>query len=96
MKAFIATLVLGFVTLPALAAEPLVVDVWPGQPADDNAAKIGKEHFRELIVNGKPYMVDGKPTKWLTNVTKPTLTIFKPAKEKDTGIAMMICPGGGY
>jgi len=78
------------------AAEPLVVDVWPGKPADDNAAKIGKEHFRDLIVNGKPYTVDGKPTKWLTNVTKPTLTIYKPAREKNTGVAMLICPGGGY
>src|SRR5439155_17286489 len=42
------------------------------------------------------YEVDGKPTKWLTNVTKPTLTVYKPAKEKDTGVAMLICPGGGY
>ena len=78
------------------ADKPLVVDVWPGKPAGDDPAKIGEERFRDLIVKGKPYEVDGKPTKWLTNVTKPTLTIYQPAKEKDTGIAMLICPGGGY
>ena len=76
--------------------KPLVVDVWPGKPAGDDAAKIGEEKFIELMVQGKPYTVDGKPTKWLTNVTKPTLTIHRPAKEKDTGTAMLICPGGGY
>jgi len=32
----------------------------------------------------------------ITDVTKPTLTIYRPAKEKDTGTAMLICPGGGY
>ena len=48
------------------------------------------------MVNGKPYEVDGKPTKWVTNVTKPTLTIYRPARGKDTGTAVLICPGGGY
>lgn len=32
----------------------------------------------------------------MTNVTKPTISLFRPAKEKDTGAAVVICPGGGY
>jgi acetyl esterase/lipase len=32
----------------------------------------------------------------LTNVSKPSITIYRPAKEKDTGAAVVICPGGGY
>jgi acetyl esterase/lipase len=32
----------------------------------------------------------------ITNVTRPTLTIYQPAREKNTGTAMIICPGGGY
>ena len=32
----------------------------------------------------------------VTNVTKPTLSIYRPAKEKDTRTAMLVCPGGGY
>src|SRR4051812_45675348 len=92
----LASLLVCIVAWPAVAAEPLVVDVWPGKPADDDAAKIGEEKFFELIVKGKPYEVDGKPTKWLTNVTRPTLTLYLPPKDKNTGVAMLICPGGGY
>jgi acetyl esterase/lipase len=85
------------ITIPVLAADkPLVIAVWPGKPADDDAGTIGAEKFFELQVGGKPYQVAGKPTKWLTNVTRPTLTIYRPAKDKDTGVAMLICPGGGY
>jgi acetyl esterase/lipase len=32
----------------------------------------------------------------ISNVTVPTLTAYLPAKEKATGAAVMICPGGGY
>jgi acetyl esterase/lipase len=31
-----------------------------------------------------------------TKVSEPTLTVFLPAKEKATGAAVIICPGGGY
>src|SRR5690349_10979231 len=93
-------LLLGFFSFiiagPAFAAEPLVLDVWPGRPADDDSAKIGEERFFELMVKGEQYKVDGKPTKWLTNVTRPTLTVYQPPKDKNTDVAMLICPGGGY
>ena len=32
----------------------------------------------------------------ITNVSKPTLTIYRPAKDTDTRAAVIICPGGGY
>jgi acetyl esterase/lipase len=32
----------------------------------------------------------------LGNVNKPTITVFKPAADKDTGAAVVVCPGGGY
>jgi acetyl esterase/lipase len=83
------------VAAPAAAQQPLVVDVWPGKPAGDLGIA-GTEKFFELKVGGKPYQVGGKPTRWLTNVSKPTLTIYRPAKDKNTGVAMLICPGGGY
>lgn len=86
-----------FLACPASAADrPLVLDVWPGKPADDDAGTIGPERFFQLKVKGKPYTVGGKPTRWLTNVTRPTLTVYRPAREKDTGAAVLICPGGGY
>ena len=79
---------------PEGAEKPEVVDLWPGKVPGDDAAKIGAEKFFELKVAGKPYQVGGKPTRWLTNVTKPTLTVYRPAKSKDTGAAMPICPAG--
>lgn len=97
MKPITSSLLLILLVSSARAADkPLVIDIWPGKPAGDDPAKIGKEHFRDLIVNGKPYTVDGKPTKWLTNVTRPQIVIYRAPKEKDTGIAILICPGGGY
>jgi acetyl esterase/lipase len=32
----------------------------------------------------------------VSKVSRPSLTIFLPPKEKSTGIAVIICPGGGY
>src|SRR6185437_6501860 len=52
--------------------------------------------FFQLTVNGKPYTVDGKPTRWLTNVTRPAIHIYRPTESKQTGVSMLICPGGGY
>ena len=76
--------------------EPQVVNVWPGATPDD-AGIPGQEKFRDDIVkNGKPYEVGGRPTKWLTNVTTPTLSIYRAPRGKDTGVSMLICPGGGY
>ncbi len=77
------------------AAEPLVVDLWPGKVPGD-AGISGEEKFIELKMDGQPYQVAGRPTKWLTNVTKPSLTIYQAPKQKQTGVAMLICPGGGY
>jgi acetyl esterase/lipase len=35
-------------------------------------------------------------TEVVTNVTKPSLTVFKPAPELKNGTAVVICPGGGF
>ena len=38
----------------------------------------------------------GAPIKKYNNVSNPTLTVYKPDPEKDTGTSVVICPGGGY
>ncbi len=35
-------------------------------------------------------------TEVVTNVTKPSLTVFQPAPELRNGTAVVICPGGGF
>lgn len=32
----------------------------------------------------------------LGNVSQPTITVYRPAREKETGAAVLVCPGGGY
>ena len=74
---------------PARAAEkPVVLDVWPGNVPGETKP-IGEENVREQPAGGKTIKI-------LTNVSKPTLTVYRPAKEKDTGAAVLICPGGAY
>jgi acetyl esterase/lipase len=74
---------------PARAEKPQVVDLWPGKVPGDVGIK-GKETSR---IHQSPLV---GPTRLITNVTKPTLTIYQPARDKNTGTAMLICPGGGY
>ena len=90
-----AVLVLFIGFAPIRAQQPVVLDLWPGKPPGD-VGVAGEEKYIQLMVKGKPYEVAGKPTKWLTNVTKPELHVYHPAKDKDTGVAMLIAPGGGY
>jgi acetyl esterase/lipase len=88
--AFLVVLTAGaFVSATLLAAEPLVVDVWPGKPPADAGIQ-GEEKTR---IYDSPIV---GPTKLITNVTRPTLTIYQPPKDKNTKTAMVICPGGGY
>jgi acetyl esterase/lipase len=78
------SILLAVVTMGQTAEKPEVLDVWPGKPPGETKP-IAEEKMEE-----------SKGVKRITNVSKPTLTIFRPAKEKDNGAAVVICPGGGY
>src|SRR5256885_11633897 len=41
-------------------------------------------------------LIAGKPVIRLGNVSKPTITMYRPPADKDTGAAVLVCPGGGY
>jgi acetyl esterase/lipase len=91
------SLVLGLcLAWPAIAADkPQVVNLWPGKPPDETA-DMGAETNRMSPRLDRKQVEVTEPTRMVTNVTRPTLTIYRPAKEKDTGTAVLICPGGGY
>lgn len=81
---------LGLFSSIAIAAEtPLVIDVWPAAVPGEPSG-VGEE----TSIVGKPEE-KGSVTR-VGNVTKPTLTIYRPAADKDNGTAVVICPGGGY
>jgi acetyl esterase/lipase len=80
--------VLAFASL--LGAESM--DIWPkGAPGE--TGRIGEEHD---TTSGKDKLIAGKQVIRLTNVSKPTITVFRPPREKDTGAAVIVMPGGGY
>jgi len=81
--------------LAAGADKPEVVELWPGK-APEESGNIGAEMVRMSPKLDHKQVEVTEQTRLVTNVTKPTLTIYRPAKEKDTGTAVLICPGGGY
>jgi len=85
----VSRLVVVFIAIPAFAADPIAVDLWPGKPPAD----VGLKEKELSRIFDAPIVGN---TKLVTNVTKPTLTIYQAPREQNTGTAMIICPGGGY
>lgn len=71
-------------------AEPL--RLWPAA-APGETAPIGEE--RDMSKPGQG-LVAGKPVIRTGDVSNPTLTVYRPAKDIDTGTAVVVYPGGGY
>lgn len=89
MKPLLVLLSLVLLCHVAWAVEkPLVVNVWPGE-APGEKGDVGEEKTM-------PPRQGELPVTRLTNVTRPTLTVYRPLPEKNTGTAVVICPGGGY
>lgn len=83
------SLLLAMAFLSQAAEKTPILDVWPDGKAPGDPGGIGEEK----LVEGKPGQ---RVVKRITNVTRPTIKIFRPAKERDNGAAVAICPGGGY
>jgi acetyl esterase/lipase len=90
MKAFsplAASLSLVFLCHLPLFAGAQTLNVWPGK-APNETGQFGPE--KNIDPPGK------SKVQRITNVTRPTITLYRPAKDRDTGAAVVICPGGGY
>ncbi|MFO0908026.1 MAG: alpha/beta hydrolase [Isosphaeraceae bacterium] len=74
------------------AAETLkpseTLDVWPGEVPGETRP-VGAE---KLV----PAKKDARCQEMLTNVSKPSIAVYRPTKAKDTGAAVIVSPGGGY
>jgi len=75
------------------AAEPgQLIPLWPGRaPGETNTVSTE----RDMSKPGEG-LVAGKPVIRLGNVSEPSITIYRPSAAKDTGTAVVVCPGGGY
>jgi len=74
------------------AAEPTVWELWPRTPPGD----VGEMEPEHDTTTADGRMVAGRRVTRLTNVSKPLLSIYRPAPELDTGTAVIIAPGGGH
>jgi acetyl esterase/lipase len=74
------------------ATEPITVPLWPqGVPGETN--KLGEERNMTKPTENK---IAGRDVIRLGNISKPTITIYPAPKEKNTGAAVVVFPGGGY
>ncbi len=62
------------------APKPEVLPLWPGQAPGESGPQ-GEDKIEKGSV---------------VHVTRPTLAVYRPAKDKDTGAAVVVAPGGGY
>ncbi len=85
MIRFFLLSLMSLITNHILAQE--VLPLWPAG-AIPNA--IASTTITEKSVTGTDNILR------VSNVTVPTLTAYLPPKDKATGMAVMICPGGGY
>jgi acetyl esterase/lipase len=81
-----------FLTLHLGAAEPKPERLWPETAPGE---KGGMAEEADLTKTNENF-VAGRRLIRLGNVSTPTLAVYKPAPDKDTGAAVLVCPGGGY
>ena len=74
--------------------ERQVLELWSKVP--DEPGTIGPEKTVMSPKLDRKQVEVTESTRMLTNITKPSITVYQPAKDKDTGAAVLICPGGGY
>ncbi len=77
-------------------AKPVVVALWAPGKVPDEAGDIGPEKVRMSPQLDRQQVEVTEPTRLITDVSQPGISVYRPAGQKDTGTAILICPGGGY
>jgi acetyl esterase/lipase len=70
----------------SLACAQDVIPLYPGAPPGSEPANYPEKAYFSKVWN----------TEVVTNVTKPTLTVFQPAPDQKNGTAVVVVPGGGF
>ena len=68
------------------------IDLWPDGPPGEEPA-LPDEADTTKPSDG---LIAGKRLIRLGNVSRPTIAIYRPPADKDTGAAILVCPGGAY
>lgn len=67
------------------------VEIWPGTAPDQQPVP-GAEYAEW---SGSKHLIAGKQVLSISNVSRPTMTVYSP-HGKNTGVAVVVYPGGGY
>ncbi len=86
MKSIAIRTLCAFLLLASCAAAQEVIPLYPGTPPGSTPETYPEKAYFSKLWN----------TEVASNVTKPSLTVFKPSPEKKNGTAAVICPGGGF
>lgn len=87
-----ALLTLQSVDAALLAAEPVVLDLWPAEPPDETL------ELPPEADETKPSdrLIAGRRIIKLGNVSTPQIAVYRPTQVPSTRTAVVICPGGGH
>jgi acetyl esterase/lipase len=86
MKTFLVRMLCVVWVLAVVAAAQDVIPLYPGLAPGSVAESYPEKQYFSKIWN----------TDVVANVTRPTLTVFRPAAELRNGTAVVVCPGGGF
>lgn len=87
MKSFALRILCVALSVAPVAAAQQVIPLYPGNPPGSS----GQANYPE-----QRYFSKAWNTPVVTNVTRPTLTVFQPPAELKNGAGIVICPGGGF
>jgi len=76
----------------ATAAEEFEVPIWPGVAPGSARSTLKEEYSDRTVTDGTDTIRDRS----VRGVTRPTLRVYLPAQREATGIAVVVCPGGGF
>ena len=77
------------------AGPPRIIELWHGA-APEEPGTIGPERVRMSPRLERRQVEVTEPTRMITDVTVPTITVLSPTSVANTGTAVLIFPGGGY
>lgn len=66
--------------------------LWPNGTPESNGVEVPNKEFKEPGTR----MVSGRGLNYVKEVSKPSLTVYRPMSAKDTGAAALVFPGGAY
>jgi len=74
---------------PLLLSSQITIPLYTGDIPNN-------KDLKGLQDSATSFMVKNIAIRFITRVITPELTVYLPEKTKNTGIAVVICPGGGY